>query len=320
MELQKVYSLLVNVNESILLLNQYCNIHGFEIKFFDLYDIEKKFGALFGLKNVDRPRRMGIHSKTDKMISVSHEFMSNFKKNHIFSSYDYHKHSGFFFLIKNTSSRNVKLNNFEHFQFFDRHIISTLRLFKEGDIGTPFHFFKSDKNYNIGSSGYKGLGLYRFGDEYSIESDEIEDLINLLNLRLTSNELSEIATKFFTNCYHTHDYQIKLINSMIAFESLFNRGKDQLRHIISRHTAILISETKEEFDRIYLEMKKLYDLRSSLVHTGHISDKSLKPFGDTRSGAIKLMNYLRQVLLKCYQYNGNKNDLFEELNLKGMKN
>jgi len=224
LELQKIYVLLVNVNESILLLNQYCNTYGFEINFFDLYEIEKEFGSLFGLKNIDRPLRMRIHTKTDKLISVSHEFMSNFKKHHIFNAYDHHKHGGFFFLIKNKSSRGVKLDEFEHFQFFERHLISTLRLFKEGDIGTPFHFSKADENYNISSRGHEGLGLYRFGDEYNIEPNEIEEIVNLLNLRLTSNKLSEIATKFFTNCYRARDYEIILINSMIAFESLFNRG------------------------------------------------------------------------------------------------
>lgn len=319
METEKSYALIVNVDETILRLNPYCEKFGFEIKFIDLQELEKVYGSLFGLKNIERPLLMGVNTKSKRLISVSHEFWSRLKKHHVFSNYEYHEDGGFYFLIKNKTSKGVKLNDFEHFQYFNRHLINTLRLFKTGDIGSPFDFFKSDNLYHIGQSGHKAIGLFKWGIKYKIDESEIQELTNLLNLKLTSNEISNIAIKFFMNCYETHDYEIKLINSMIAFESLFNRGKDQLRHIIARHAAVLISETQKEFETIYIDMKKLYDLRSSLVHNGQVSAKSLKPFGTLRDAVIKLMNYLRKVLVKCYKFQGDKDELFNELNLAGVK-
>ncbi len=319
MEIEKSYALLVNVDETILLLNPYCEKYGFEIKFIDLQELEKIYGSLFGLKNTERPLLMGVNTKSKKLVSVSHEFWNRFRKHHVFSNYEYHEEGGFYFLIKNKSSKGVKLDDFEHFQYFNRHLINTLRLFKTGDVGSPFDFFKSDNSYHIGQSGHKVIGLFKWGIKYKIDATEINDIMTMLNLRLTSNEISNIATKYFMNCFETHDYEIKLINSMIAFESLFNRGKDQLRHIIARHTAVLISETQKEFETIYIEMKKLYDLRSSLVHNGQVSPKSLKPFGTLREAVIILMNYLRKVLVKCYQFQGNKDDLFSKLNIVGVK-
>lgn len=63
---------------------------------------------------------------------------------------------------------------------------------------------------------------------------------------------------------------------MIAAEVLFNDGAQELRYRISRGIAVLLSQTANEGKEIFRTMRKLYDKRSLLVHTGTASDLGME--------------------------------------------
>lgn len=97
---------------------------------------------------------------------------------------------------------------------------------------------------------------------------------------------------------------------MISLETLFNPGRQELRYRVSRNTAVILGKEKEDSEKIFREIKKLYDKRSDIVHTGKsntINEEDL----------LKLRHYVRESIKEIIKIDKNKDELLELLNSCG---
>ena len=97
---------------------------------------------------------------------------------------------------------------------------------------------------------------------------------------------------------------------MTCLESLFNLGKDQIAHTIARHLSIIISKDKAEFNTNYSRIKKLYNIRNSIVHGGEYKRDIVQDY-------LELSNKVRAAINYCNVEGLTKEKLFEELNSRG---
>ncbi|MEM6517516.1 MAG: hypothetical protein AAF688_15145, partial [Bacteroidota bacterium] len=197
-------------------------------------------------------------------------------------------------------------------QRFKEELIRKLRLFKEGDIYSPAQFTITDNERELFHFSYSSFQRVTNWRQYEIEDSELENLEIHLKKDLVSNDLTKIAETYFANSYEVNDFKIKFINLITALESLFNRSNNQISQILSRHLAVLISNDKESFQENYRRIKKLYGIRSKLVHGQTIETKeSIENLVD------EMYTLTRVALIKCMELNLTKDELFEELNSKG---
>ena len=77
-----------------------------------------------------------------------------------------------------------------------------------------------------------------------------------------------LALENFEQSYEIEQNYLEFLALMIAMESLFNDGRTELRYKLARGCAVLLAESEAEGKAIFKAMQTLYDLRSTLVHTG----------------------------------------------------
>ncbi|MEH1998052.1 MAG: hypothetical protein V7L00_04635 [Nostoc sp.] len=96
-----------------------------------------------------------------------------------------------------------------------------------------------------------------------------------------------------------------------ALESIFSLGRDQITHTVARHSSLLISNTKEEFQNNYSKIKKLYNQRSNFIHGSN--DKINLPEED-----IDFTEELvRRAIIFWINLGGDKQQLFNYFNRLG---
>src|SRR5690606_26635296 len=112
--------------------------------------------------------------------------------------------------------------------------------------------------------------------------------------------------------YDLPDGRLRIITLITCLESLFNLGRDQIAHTISRHLSIIISDSKDQFKENYLHLKKLYNIRSSIVHGGDYK-------GNVINDYLELSDKVRTAIRYCNIPDLTKEKLFDDLNAKGFK-
>jgi len=95
---------------------------------------------------------------------------------------------------------------------------------------------------------------------------------------------------------------------MMCLETLFHPNKyGELTYRISRNTAVLLGRNSKT---IYSETRRLYDLRSKLIHTGKkniVKDEEL----------LLLRHYVRESIKETYRLGKGKDEMLEFLNSCG---
>jgi hypothetical protein len=200
------------------------------------------------------------------------------------------------------------------------HLLTKLKLFKEGYVTLPVQigqaYISNDKLEKAFFIMYS-LGISKKSIIYSlsnVEATRLNKFIKEITLPI-KEEYIQLAIDNLEESMRITRKHLSFLLLMIGFESLFNLDKTQITHTISRHTAILNSNNKTEFNTKYKEIKDFYNRRSALVHALIKTKKKPEPITD--SDLIELRNSLRVCIKKTYKLNLNKNDLFEYLNTKG---
>ncbi len=192
-----------------------------------------------------------------------------------------------------------------------------MRLFKRGLIEMPLGLNFQDES-EIPESFYMPFRkLIRYGDIFSltdIEKVELQEFIN----KIDDDAKDPFEFKFLKLAFEAFNlsFSIQYINMaylslIIALETLFNPSHELgLRSRIARNIAVLLGENKEKAIAIEKEIKKIYDLRSEIVHTGklNIIDVSI---------LLKARDYVRRSIREIYKMNKNKNILLKLLNMCG---
>ncbi|MCT8335807.1 HEPN domain-containing protein [Leptospira sp. 85282-16] len=118
------------------------------------------------------------------------------------------------------------------------------------------------------------------------------------------------AVKYLDLSYYLNE-NMQFLSILIAFEILFNTGKDQISYTLARCTAVLIGETEDDSQKIFDKMKKAYNLRSKLVHNGEAEFFQMLEYVEVTTEYLK--RSISCLLVKFPQ----KKELFSNLNAIG---
>lgn len=209
-----------------------------------------------------------------------------------------------------------RLTEFPHFKHFNEKIgaiTSIMRLFKEGNIRSPKHYYIIQHNNlpKMIMGGEYGLPFSNF--IYHLDDSDILDLIKFINeIKLPFNlPYLQNAFEGYEESYNIIKMGLSFLTLMIALEVLFSpKNKQELTYRISRSIAVLLGKNLEDSKGIYKEIKELYDKRSKITHEGEYKSIS-------QDDLLKLREYVRKSIKKIYELNKNKEVLLDLLHTKG---
>lgn len=192
-------------------------------------------------------------------------------------------------------------------------VIRLMKLFKEGNICMPLHYFFFKDNDNL-KSFIRQKTMYYISPWpiYTIEKHEIPDLHKFIRDTKLPFKLPflQLAFENYELSYQTNNRNLSFLSLMISLETLFNPSEQELQYRISRNAAVFIGKDRDDSKLIFSEIKKLYGKRSKIVHTGEsniIGENDL----------LKLRYYVREAIKKINWINMEKDELLDLLNISG---
>lgn len=188
-------------------------------------------------------------------------------------------------------------------------VISKMRLFKQGNICLPLQYcyFMHDNIPKL-VSGIE-YGSYVTPEPFTIAESEKEDLkefIKDVEIPFNYNYL-QLSFENFELSYEIQNENMQFLTLMNGLESLFHPSNEgELTYRLSRNTAVLLGENKENAIDIQRDMRELYRKRSAIVHRGRadISEEDL----------LKLRYYTRESIKEISKIDENKDDILKMLN------
>ena len=309
------YAHIINVDRTILKLNSTIEKFGYEFIWVDESEFEKNFSEILNIPKNDERKLTIMLGREAK--GISHELHNAIVHTQILNPMFLHmEYPGIILLKREANFRmsgetlsfiteNEELHNFHSFA---KNLLLQLRLHKIGEIRYTQFFHISSTTRQI-SLRKREVEIGSQGD-YTLTDKEAKELSKKLVLKYEFNGLTELAIKNFTIAYDLTDVQIRFITLITSLESLFNLGKGQIAHTIARHLSIVISNNEEQFKENYKEIKKLYNMRNSIVHGG-------KYKGDIVQDYLSLSDKVRLAIDFCNTPNLTKEKLFEDLNSRG---
>lgn len=308
------YALVLNADRTVLKLNPTLEKFGYKFVWVDATEFEKNFSEILNVPKGDRPLTIIIGRDQH---GISHELHNALVHTPPFGQMFMHMEYPGILLLQKLSNFNVteetmgfivEHQEFKSFFSFANDLLLQLRLFKFGEIRYSQFFQITTESRQIGLRN-SGISIGARGD-YTLSDDEAEKLSNKLITKYEINELTELAIKNFNVVYDLPDGRIRFITLVTCLESLFNLGKDQIAHTIARHLSIILSNDKDNFQKNYTKIKKLYNKRNSIVHGGEYK-------GDIIQDYLDLSDKVRTAINYCNISGLTKEKLFEDLNAKG---
>jgi hypothetical protein len=312
----ETYALFKNVDRTILDTNIFIEPLGYEFICIKLSQLEQYFSSLFAIpKNFQSKMTLLLDDDGD---SISNEFSEVIKSNNAFGYSVIMKNE--VFLLKKTgdfeqtivdnkiSMSHDGMKALHETDKFVKDLIQQFRLFKNGDISSPMVFQISKKDRHLHAS--MSDPYHKDSDIFSLTELDIVTLANTFSNVFKINPLTELAISSFNLAYKSTDIRSRYITLMICLESLFNQGIDQISHTISRHLAVIVSSSRDDFFSHYAKIKKLYSLRSQIIH-GQKDVKAIKKETD------ELQDYVRLAINYCLKVDLDRKELFERLNVIG---
>lgn len=190
--------------------------------------------------------------------------------------------------------------------------IRSMRLFKEGDIRMPVKFYYTDEKSKIEQQLSYNNGKKINFNLFHIEESEISDLEKFIQSAgfPFKKDFLNLAFENFELSYEVPNFHLAFLVLMIGLETLFNPSNGEVKHRVSRNTAVFLGESEGDSKDIFNEIKSLYDKRSSLVHSGNRKEI-------VKEDALKLRGYLRKAINEAYSLGKEKEDLLAILNMRG---
>lgn len=308
------YAIVLNADMTVLKLNPALEKFGYKFQWVDATELEANFSEIFNIrKSSDRPLTIMIGREYK---GISHELHNALVHTPPFGEILYMEFPGIL-LLRKLAAFNVTGDSMDFviektelktvFEFA-HDLLLQMRLFKKGEIRYSQFFNITSETRQVGLRK-TGISLGSRGD-YTLTDEEAEKLSHNLIAKYDTNDLTELAIKNFNVVYDLPDGRLRFITLVTCLESLFNLGRDQIAHTVSRHLSIILSDNKEQFQRNYKQIKKLYNTRSSIVHGGEYN-------GDITKDYLELSDKVRAAIKYCNVSGLTKEKLFEELNTKG---
>lgn len=309
------------IDETILKLNPFISNQGFEFVKYSLNEFERIFIHLF----TDDTKHFMKHGDfLDDGTSVF--FFNSVVNSRYFNSDEIFRKNNYAIFLRDidcgkysTEDRNRRL----------KILIAKLKLHKSGHINliSSSNIYKSKEEWHFPE--FPTVYAYPSKEENSFSLyclDEGFPDLKFFEQELLIPDYLELAFNSFLEYYHIEDEKLKFVILIIALESIFNKsGQDPIAHIISRHIALLTTKDKESFLSLFEKVKKLYNVRSTIVHGKH--DKSSKVnLKELKTQVLQLEGVVRSVLKKLiwiHDFDSNKpkdkEELWEYLNAKGFQ-
>jgi hypothetical protein len=177
--------------------------------------------------------------------------------------------------------------------------IRTLRLYKNGSVFAPFILFKE-----IGMTDYRLDKAY--GEIYLLKKSEVGELLNLHRRIVdpsfgTSNNV-KLAMHRFSTSYSEEEYEDKIIDYFIAFESLFSVGNTRQKgNSVAIGASMLLGKDNAERAHIREDLERAYGVRNDIIHDSLSIEKSFKKrtiCDEVVTFTSKVEDYLRDCIKK----------------------
>lgn len=164
-------------------------------------------------------------------------------------------------------------------KFFEDQLIKMLKLYNSGDIYSCYFIsyrFKEGKIVN-GGRGTVLMYTHAIGflpSKYSLTEDQSnyfpEWFDQYFPKLFTSdrNDVYKAMIRTYDSSYLLGIGESEYIMLFSILEMLFGTGNTEITYQISRGTALLLSNSADEMETVYKQMKKLYTARSKYVHSG----------------------------------------------------
>ncbi|MFC1803975.1 hypothetical protein ACFL0D_08440, partial [Thermoproteota archaeon] len=120
-----------------------------------------------------------------------------------------------------------------------------------------------------------------------------------------------LAFDMYEDSYEAKNQILAFLSLMISMETLFNpKERGEVTHKISRNCAVLLGKDKEDSDKIFKQIKKIYEARSQIVHSGKTSKFK-------RKYMLIIRDYIRRSIVKMLDLNEEKEEILRKLNTLG---
>ncbi len=191
--------------------------------------------------------------------------------------------------------------------------LQLMRLFYDVNICIPFLYYYIDNADGVkivmgaGSESFLGSDV-----KYKVhrgQKQKLQDFIDNTSLPF-SHKYLQLAFESFEVSYHVSNLALAFLSLMIGLETMLNPGQGELRYRVSRNTAVLLDKKENVSEKVFGDIKDLYDKRSKLVHTGNNKEISKKDL-------LKLRKYVRDSIVKVYELSMDKVALCAALNKRG---
>ncbi|RLC35788.1 hypothetical protein DRH29_05765 [candidate division Kazan bacterium] len=200
----------------------------------------------------------------------------------------------------------------KHVHEYLRQTLRLMRLFKEGNIFMPLSYYYYEEGGIPKSFMRTSTSLPLSRELYHLEDSEIPKLHKFLKEFTLpfQKDFLRLAFENFEESYHVTKRYLAFLSLMIGLEALFNPGGGETRYRVSRNVAVLLGRNREDSKAIFENVKKLYDKRSKVIHSGKVDEIE-------EVDVLNLRNYLRESIKKIYRMGIEKDELLEKLNESG---
>ena len=164
-------------------------------------------------------------------------------------------------------------------------LVYALRLFKRG--GINFNIYRVSPIGWVSRSNFTSYEFFKAlsrtsygGGHYILEETEIEQFQKFWKkfkeFDFQTVTFLKMAIERFNFAYEKRSQEDKLIDYMISFESLFMKEDQELSHRLSVRVSRFIKGEYIERKELFSDFKKIYNIRSRIVHGESFNHKNLR--------------------------------------------
>jgi len=220
----------------------------------------------------------------------------------------------FYFIEKKIGEQNF-ISGFEDYDKSDKklgleeNIINALRLFKKGAISRigTLETIHGEFRWSHNLRQHK----YGYDDNYHLFTEEIEGFIEfckgIVNESIPDKHFLSVAIRRFSLANERIKYEDEIIDQLICAEALFlssDGNQGELGYKLSLRAAKFIENDINNQEALFDFMKKVYNIRSKIIHGVFIPEKDFPKKADGlpfsyNELCIEIEKYLRIALKKA---------------------
>lgn len=311
----KVHTLFRDVDDSILKLNYIIKQDGYFFEKINLAQLELLTAPLL---RVDYTKTEYLRLEDGTV--VSNNFYRAYNRSNINNDLMISDETNYYIILTkdeiiNLEDANSAFNKMDEVKNYSINLLKKLHLLKNSSLEyVTTLIYDYEKNEWKGGVDFTDLKRY-FVLRLKIEDSELQFAEKLLKNKLFDDSSFQLSMDFFQSSYRTENMQLCYLNLVTSLESIFNTSTNPIAHTVARHLALILTDNKEDFLLKYKEIKKMYDLRSAIVHGASKQDyqKVSSSFHPLRLYTLKALQFVNEKKF-------NKKQLFEYLNAYGFSN